>query len=616
MSELRVLLTAMPWQGLDSPSLPLGLLRSACREAGRAVPVTYHGNLRWAEYLMAATGGDITPADYVHVAENGIFHGIGDWVFTGVLHEGDFGEAQLAAYLDDFTVDHGRAMDMRPHAEAFVELATREILEHEPQLVGFSTTFMQNVPSLAVAARIKRYAPEVIVVFGGGNCDGPMGAALHRNYPFVDFVVRGEGEQVFPALLDALERGEEPSAVPGVCWRRADGECVANPDHRPPLPPGRIPTPDYDDWFALIESSPVEAHVDPKLVLESARGCWWGEAHQCTFCGLNGSLIQFRSKAADRMLEELTTLVERHRTLDIIMVDNIIDNRYFVEVLPRVAELGWDLRMHYEVKSNLTPSQISALRRAGVAHVQPGIESLSSRVLKLMDKGVHAVHNVRTLRDCESAHLTCTWNFLYGFPGETGEDYLPVIGQLPALVHLQPPTDATPILLERFSPNFDKPELGFHRREPARIYQHVYDLPEAELRDLVYLFDADYAGVEHDVARALEAAVSEWKKRHHESTLVRVALDDGSLRIEDRRSGWPEREHVIDDPLLLAAYDELEYGRSPAAVCSRLAAAGIPLERAKLDDWLAELLAHGLVFTENGRYIAVATTGVPVRIAT
>ncbi|MFY0580668.1 radical SAM protein [Cystobacter fuscus] len=153
--------------------------------------------------------------------------------------------------------------------------------------------------------------------------------------------------------------------------------------------------------------------------------------------------------------------LERYKTLDVVMVDNIIDLRYFKELLPRIAAADWDLRIHFEVKSNLTSEQIQALRAAGVMHVQPGIESLSSRVLKLMDKGVAGCHNVRVLRDCEAAGLTVSWNYLYGFPGEQPEDYESLIEQMPALVHLQPPSGATRIALERFSPNFERPSLGF-----------------------------------------------------------------------------------------------------------------------------------------------------------
>lgn len=78
---MRVCLVAMPWQSLESPSLPIGLLRAAVAVTGRATPDSYHANLRWAEFLMERTGEEIGPAEYTSVAEEGLFDGLGDWVF-------------------------------------------------------------------------------------------------------------------------------------------------------------------------------------------------------------------------------------------------------------------------------------------------------------------------------------------------------------------------------------------------------------------------------------------------------------------------------------------------------------------------------------------------------
>ncbi len=74
----------------------------------------------------------------------------------------------------------------------------------QPDLVGFSSTFQQNVPSLALAQQLKRQQPSLPVLFGGGNCERPMGPALHRNFTFVDYVVSGEAEVAFVGLIDAL----------------------------------------------------------------------------------------------------------------------------------------------------------------------------------------------------------------------------------------------------------------------------------------------------------------------------------------------------------------------------------------------------------------------------
>ncbi|WBB97204.1 RiPP maturation radical SAM C-methyltransferase [Solwaraspora sp. WMMA2080] len=628
---MSVCLVAMPWQAIESPSLPIGLLKAVTVATGRPAPTAYHGSLRWAEFLMERSDGELSPADYTEVAEVGLFDGLGDWVFAGVLHDDpEFGVETLRRYAAEYGTGIAGPTAMRQYAADFVELAAAEILATRPSLVGFTTTFMQNVPSLAVARRIRQLDPGVRIAFGGGNCDGAMGIALHRNFPFVDFVVRGEGEVAFPMLLDALDArdldaggnlgaGDERDArlarIPGLSWRRADGTARHNPQGAL-LPPARIPTPDFDDWFGQLAASPVGEYIEPKLVLEGARGCWWGEKHHCTFCGLNGTAMTFRAKPAERMIAEMTELVGRHQTLDVIMVDNIIDNHYYADFLPRVTALGWDLRLHYEVKSNLRPTEIDALRAAGVAHVQPGIESLVSPVLKLMDKGVSGVHNVRTLRDCESAGLTVSWNWLYGFPGERRVDYDPVLRQLPRLVHLQPPAGSSRILLERFSPYFENPVLGFPTRRAARLYQHVYDLPENELADLVYLFDTEPAGLSEQDAEPLNELLKRWTDGYPASALqLLTGLDADETVIADRRVGWPECEHRIADPRLRRAYAELEHGRTVTALAARLAAAGLPVETDRLARWLAELDDAGLVFEENGRWISLATTVEPVKVA-
>lgn len=610
---MSVCLVSMPWQALESPSLPIGLLRSSAVLAGHPEPTAYHGSLRWAEFLLDVSDGEIGPPEYIEVAEDGLFHGLGDWVFTGVLHDDEtFGVQTLREYASERSLAIDTVQRMRHHAADFVELVAREILDTGPTVVGFTSTFMQNVPSLAAAKRLKQLAPQVRVVFGGGNCDGPMGAAIHRSYPFVDFVVRGEGEVSWPMLLAALDGDGRLADVPGLCWRTADGVQRCN-EQGAPLLPAQIPTPDFDDWFDRLAESAVNEYVEPKLVLESARGCWWGEKHHCTFCGLNGTLMQFRAKPADRMLAELTALVTRHRVLDVIMVDNIIDSRYFTQVLPRIAELGWDLRIHYEVKSNLKQDEISILRASGVAHVQPGIESLVSPVLRIMDKGVTGVRNVRTLRDCESAGLTTSWNWLYGFPGESAADYQPVLRQLPALVHLQPPAGASRILLERFSPYFENPALGFAERGPARAYRHVYS-QSVDVHDMVYLFDSTPAGLPEADAKLLHELLDRWSTGYVSSSLQ--AVDTGeAIVIQDRRVGWPEREYRIDDPRLRLAYLELEAGRSSMALLERLSVqhhVDIPAD--ELAAWLDELAADGLLFNESGTWITLPTRLAPIKV--
>jgi ribosomal peptide maturation radical SAM protein 1 len=606
----------MPWQSLPRPSLAVGVLRGACVADGLPAPQTYHGGLRFAEFLLEHSGGQLRPFEYHAVGETGFSHALGDWIFAGVLNEPDFGYAQMHDYAARKGIPMRTIGAMREYADEFIELVVDEILALEPELVGFSTTFMQNVPSLAAARRLKARRPDIAVLFGGGNCDGPMGAALHRAFDFVDLVLSGESDETFPFLLRAL--GERDTdrlvTVPTLCWRDQDGRQRINKTPARLVPPAKMARPLFDDWFARFAASPIGRHIEPELAVESARGCWWGEHHHCTFCGLNGTGMTFRAKPAEVFVAELSELLREHQVLDVMVVDNILEPGYVRTALPALARHGWDVRLHYEVKANLTLDQIRMLRSAGVFSVQPGIESFVDDVLVRMRKGVRAVHNVRTMRDCESVGLMVSWNWIYGFPGEKLDDYEAVLAQLPALVHLQPPTSIPRIELDRFSPYFEDPSLGFPIRKPAEPYQYVYDLPTESLHDLVYLFDTPPKGLTEEEIAPLHELVRSWHRDHSASSLRQQNVD-GVVVIRDRRTGWPTVDHVLETPREVATWRELEHGRSNQGLLRRLEEASLPWQPDELARWLSELRDHGLVFTEGGRWVALATTVLPDEMA-
>src|SRR5205085_6341958 len=129
----------------------------------------------------------------------------------------------------------------------------------------------------------------------------------------------------------------------------------------------------------------------------------------------------------------------------------------------------------YEVKANLRREQLKIMAQAGVTHLQPGIESLSSHVLRLMRKGVRAAQNVNLLRWARYYDIHVDWNLLWGFPGETEADYSEQEAAIPHLVHLQPPSSANRVWLERFSPLFtERDTFRMRRRAPERSYKYIY----------------------------------------------------------------------------------------------------------------------------------------------
>lgn len=609
---MKLVLISMPWQGLEYPSSALGILKAAvtARLPGWTVEDVY-GSVAWAEYLLQSTDGAIRPKDYTAVAEQ-VFHGVGDWVFAGALYGlEEYKVSEFSDFLRCRNIDPDPPVTMQRLAPDFVRRFAATVIALNPDIVGFTTTFMQNIPSLAMATELKSLRPTLPTVFGGANCEGIQGEALHRNFPVIDYVVRGEGEETLPELLACLEGRASCDAVDGLSWRRDSGEPVNNAGRSGYVAIDRIPTPDYATFYSLIDESPVGNYVRPKLVLEAARGCWWGELRQCTFCGLNGEGMKFRSKPPDRVADEIEFLVRRHHLLDVVMVDNIMDSKYVSGLMPALAAKGWDLRLHYEVKSNMKPEELAALGSGGVVHVQPGIESLSSSVLKIMKKGVSGVQNILFLRSAEQQGLTVDWNFLYGFPGETQADYENMLRQIPRLVHLQPPTGAFRIALERFSPNYDYGELGFAIRQPAKVYNYIYQLPRRELMDLVYLFDSPPQGITGALEDRLKAASADWFDRYWSSSLTWWEHEQ-SIVIVDARAGWPHAELCLEG-IRARVFRELLDGLGVDGLQRRLPDQ-VDTSRGELESVITEFDDAGLVYGDGGRFIALPVPAAAPRV--
>ncbi|MFH8573946.1 RiPP maturation radical SAM C-methyltransferase [Streptomyces sp. NPDC017993] len=616
---MRVLLVNMPWALVEVPSLALGILASAVRTAAPDAEVaTLYANLDYLDHAMADS--DFTLDDYSFFALRTYEEGLGDWIFSSALYnDPDWHIDRYAEQFDLPARTDRLARRLHRAAPDFVELTTRRIQRWQPDVVGFTSTFQQNTAALAVARRLKRDLPHVVTVFGGANCEGEQGAALHRNFPWVDVVVRGEGDRVFPRLLERLrpdwpdspdsparhgappDRPDTPdlSDLPGVCHRSADGRSVVQTQSTGPLSPADIADPSYDDYFERFARSPVAQQVAPTLVVEGSRGCWWGEKHHCTFCGLNGSTMEFRAKPPEAFAREVIRLAERHRTLDFWVVDNILGTAHLNTALPLLAEAGHDLRMFVEIKSNLRLDALRRLSAAGMVHVQPGIENLSSRVLSIMDKGVTGCLNVRFLRDAEEAGLTVSWNYLYGFPGEKPEHYDRVIDQFPVLHHLQPARHAGRLRVERFSPYFDRPDLGFPELRPDPRYALAYDLPEAELHDLAYLFETPDRGIGPDAATRLDDGLRTWQEAHPTARLTRRDHGEAIELVNTRpHFGWSSLR--LNDPAEVAAFRLLDNPRTPKGLARRLGA-----EQPRVDELLDHWCELGLLFREDGQVVHV-----------
>jgi ribosomal peptide maturation radical SAM protein 1 len=486
----------------------------------------------------------------------------------------------------------------------FIEECVRRILSYQPRLVGFTTTFHQTCACLAVARRLKEFAVPPLVIFGGANCEGEMGLQMIRSFPWIDFVSTGEADLTFhPFVKHFLETGHF-SSRPGILKR--DDELsfpprVQNMDE--------LHIPDYANYFERVESSPSKSQLTPAGLVETSRGCWWGAKNHCTFCGLNGETMAFRSKSPNRAFQEFIALSKTYGVNRLHCVDNILDVGYIKTLFPRLAESGVKLDLFYEVKSNLRYDQIATLRAGGVRMIQPGIESFSNQVLRLMKKGCTALHNIQLLRWCEELGIEVGWNLLAGFPGESAGEYERQAELIPLLTHLPPPVSCVVVRLDRFSPFYLRAdEFGMRRIRPTSAYYHVFPLGRRELLKLAYFFDFDYADCRnpYEYLAPVHAEVERWRAIRQPSKTSQVRLDafyhQAGFTIEDTRPVAEVGKHQLTG-LAAQIYSRCDSMRSLADLNRSLPSTA---DESQLRQALSELVAARLMIEMDEQYLSLA----------
>jgi len=538
-NNVQVLLVNMPFGPLMSPSIGLSLLKGSLKKRGINTILKYY-SIKFAQLIGAKTYSAISNGAPIN-------HDLaGEWIFSGALF--DQSNAEVEEYIHEVmmgnNLNHSKekygvkkpserfieeVLSVRAKVKPFLDECVAEIVKINPKVVGFTSVFQQQLASLALAKRVKKALPNTVIILGGANNEGKMGIEYVKKFSFIDAVFSGEGDFTFPEVVEEIMANNPFHHIKGVVSRqnlhqiehspnKANAPLVRNMD--------ALPLVDYDDYFEQFEAANFETSTKPRLLFETSRGCWWGEISHCTFCGLNGHNMAHRSKSADRALQELNHLSDRYPGHAISVVDNILDMKYFKDLIPSLAEQNNpDLELFYEVKSNLTKIQITNLKHAGITTIQPGIESLSNQVLKIMKKGVSFIQNIQLLKWCKEIGVHPEWNMLWGFPGEDPEEYQKMTELIPLIMHLPPSGSAGPIRLDRFSPNFNSStELGFKNVRPYPTYQYIFPFEKEALHNLAYYFTFEYQKPTNVDAytQSFREQIDFWKEQYPTSDLFYV----------------------------------------------------------------------------------------------
>lgn len=606
--QAQVALVNMPFSYAKYPSIQLGTLSALLKS--NAIPVDcHHLNVRFAHLIGVELHESICE-------KRALF---GEWLFSSLLFRDN---PKRMEYPQVFKpVFEQIAQESGKPAGYFEEIATRIAPQFltwaltaidwgQYKLVGFTSTFDQNVASLTMAKLIKDLYPEVRIVFGGANFDGEMGLEHFRAFPFIDHVVVGEGEESFLPLVRRILDGKAEDYPNGVIYREGE-KVMLTPNAALFSDFAKTGPPDYDDYYHLLAELGHKAQgLERILLYEGSRGCWWGEKHHCTFCGLNAQSMKFRAKKPEQVLTEIADLSQRYDAVRFRLVDNIIDMTYIEGLFGKLAAEHCDLDVFIETKSNLQKHQIKTLAAGGVKCMQPGLESLSLNQLRAMDKGATPMQNIICLKWSLYYHVTVLWNILLGFPGETNEDYQRQLDLIPSLLHFQPPEATGKFWLQRFSPYFTRPhEYGIRITGPGMAYEYVYDARQLDLKKIAYDFEyeLDSWQVDPQLYQELVVAIGRWQRLHKsgDRPFLYYSKAPNYVTIYDGRNPQAPTRRRYDGLAGLIIEICSEAPKSRAQICAAVAER-MDCNEAALEPVLSELINQRVLHEERGKCVTLA----------
>ncbi len=304
-------------------------------------------------------------------------------------------------------------LDLAPSRDDAAALLRDRLATRLPRILGVTALTNSFPGAIEALGTAKRANPSVFTVLGGIH-----GTVLHETLlqqrGEIDAVVRGEGEETFPALVKALLAGGSPDGIAGVTFRGPRGISV-NPD-RPPVPD--------------LDALPLPAHhlAEHRLYrtrsLSSSRGC----PHRCTFCSIRslyGGTVRMRK--ADSLLAEIRLLLGQGAKRLLFTDDNFtLNERRIRELCAAMISQGLNRGVEYYAQGRIddlcrTPLLAGMLREAGFRALYIGAESGSREILEAYRKGIQPDDVIRGVSLCVEQDLTPVVNFILLGPLDTPE---------------------------------------------------------------------------------------------------------------------------------------------------------------------------------------------------
>jgi anaerobic magnesium-protoporphyrin IX monomethyl ester cyclase len=305
------------------------------------------------------------------------------------------------------------------------EQIDRLIEGEKPDIVGITVTTENRFASFTLARRAKRVCPSSVVVLGGPHCTNAADDTL-RHLPYVDVVVRNEGEETTRELVRAMEAGAALSGIAGISYHDSDGNTLHNPP-RPYLQdldllpfPARhlVPLDRYNFRMEVPGKGPL-----PAASIITSRGC----PFCCTFCATPGNWgRKVRAHSPQYVLREIEHCMNAYGARAIWFYDDIFNfnPKRLHEICDLIIARRLDIRWFCEIRVDvMTRDLLKKMAEAGLFHVGFGIEAGSERVRKeVIEKRLDLDEARDVVRWCNELGVVANPFFIFSHPTETWEE--------------------------------------------------------------------------------------------------------------------------------------------------------------------------------------------------
>jgi radical SAM superfamily enzyme YgiQ (UPF0313 family) len=305
-----------------------------------------------------------------------------------------------------------------PNDDAFYEHLVDAILDRDDDFVGLMTDADSLHHTVLTAERVKSRRPDVKVCLGG-PASSPMSSLLLETFPFIDYIVRGEGEHTFGELIEHMQGKRSADGILGLTWR--DGQrVIENAARSMEGDLDLLPIPAFDA-YDMMSGAP--------LYLDVGRGC----PFKCAFCATAPFWKrQYRMKSIERIVEEAVLIRDVYKRRQVNFSHDIFtcDRSWTLEfcdyLIRNPLHLEWTCSTRTDV---IDPEVLEKLAEAGCVEIYYGIETGSQELQKTITKNLDLEWSRRIVEKTAEVGIRPVTGFILGYPFETRQTLSDTLGR-------------------------------------------------------------------------------------------------------------------------------------------------------------------------------------------